>query len=63
MKPIYDFEFDLLGIYNYNRPGKFSHFFNYLKDNHRSIPGNIIESGVFRGHSLLSIALFLKGGV
>ena len=34
-KPTYDFEWNMLDIYNYNRKGKLSYYFNYL--NTRSI--------------------------
>ncbi|MDI7189562.1 TylF/MycF/NovP-related O-methyltransferase [Leptospira santarosai] len=60
MKPKFDFEYNLLGIYNYNREGKFLHFFQWLKENDKRIDGDIVESGVYKGSSLLAIALYLK---
>ncbi|WP_256735749.1 TylF/MycF family methyltransferase [Leptospira santarosai] len=60
MKPKFDFEYNLLGIYNYNREGKFLHFFQWLKENDKKIDGDIVESGVYKGSSLLAIALYLK---
>tara|TARA_Y100000768_G_C23989531_1_gene691320 strand:- start:6291 stop:7046 length:756 start_codon:yes stop_codon:yes gene_type:complete len=58
-KPIYDFEWNMLEIYNYNYSGKFDSYFNYLRQNIDK-DGDLIEAGVFRGSSLLSVALFLK---
>ncbi|WP_249262294.1 TylF/MycF family methyltransferase [Leptospira alexanderi] len=60
MKPKFDFEWNILGIYNYNREGKFLHFFQWLKENDKKIDGDIVESGVYKGSSLLAIALYLK---
>lgn len=54
-----DWEFNTLSIYNYNRAGSFSGLFNFLESN-LDKPGDILEAGVFRGSSLLAIALFLK---
>lgn len=55
-----DWEFDVLGVYNYRRPGKLDYFFKWLFDNHASFEGDVVEFGVFRGATLLSVALFLK---
>ena len=58
-KPKKDFEWNLLGIYNYNKPGKFSGYFDFLKKN-LDKDGDLVEAGVYQGKSLLSVALFLK---
>jgi hypothetical protein len=58
-KPKYDFEWDMLGIYNYKQKGKLYHYFEFLTKNLNK-KGDLIEAGVFRGSSLLSVALFLK---
>lgn len=57
--PKYDFEWNMLGIYNYNRPGKLDGYFDNLE---RSLEkeGDLIEAGVFRASSLLSVGLFLR---
>ena len=49
----------MLGIYNYKQEGKFSCFFEYLNKN-LDKDGDLIEVGVYRGSSLLSVAMFLK---
>lgn len=53
-----DWEFDVLGIYNYRKPGKLSGLFEFLE--HRAPKGDICEAGVYRGKTLLSLALWLK---
>ena len=55
-----NWEFDVLGIYNFNNPGSFDGYLNFIKKNHKKIKGDLLEAGVFRGKSLLSVALFLK---
>lgn len=51
-------QFGTLGLYNYNRPGKLSKFFDFLADPELPV-GSVVEFGVFRGRSLLSTAHFL----
>lgn len=58
-KPRFDFEWNMLGIYNYKRDGKLSRYFKFLINN-LDKEGDLIEAGVFRGSTLLSVALFLK---
>tara|TARA_B100002052_G_C15855583_1_gene587307 strand:- start:113 stop:883 length:771 start_codon:yes stop_codon:yes gene_type:complete len=55
-----NWEFDVLGIYNYNNFGSFDGYLKFIKKNHKKIKGDLLEAGVFRGKSLLSIALYLK---
>jgi len=55
-----DWEFNVLGIYNFKKPGRFDALFKFIKDNHDKLPGDIVESGVFRGNSLIAIGMFLK---
>ena len=44
-KPKKDFEWNLLGIYNYNKPGKFSGYFDFLKKN-LDKDGDLVEESV-----------------
>ena len=60
MKLAYDFEWNLLDIYNYRKPGKFSGFFDWLRKNEANLEGDLVEAGVYRGSSILSLGLFLK---
>lgn len=55
-----DWEFNVLDIYNYLKPGRFDSLFNFIKENHEKIDGDIVEAGVFRGSSLIAIAMYLK---
>jgi hypothetical protein len=55
-----EWEFNVLNIYNYNKPGPFSSYFDFIKKNHNKLPGDLLEAGVHKGKSLLSVALFLK---
>ncbi len=55
-----DWEFNVLGIYNYYKSGRFDSLFRFIKENHDKIDGDIVEAGVFRGNSLIAIAMYLK---
>ena len=55
-----DWEFNILGVYNYRKPGQLTDYFNFLRENHERIEGDICEAGVFKGRSLLGAALMLK---
>ena len=53
-------EFGALGVYNYRLTGDLEEYFKFIEENHQYIKGDICEIGVYKGHSLLSTALFLK---
>ena len=53
-------EFDVLGIANYDNPGKLKPYFDWIKINHKKVDGDLAEAGVFNGKSLLSTGLLLK---
>tara|TARA_B100000787_G_C16142127_1_gene272492 strand:- start:21 stop:842 length:822 start_codon:yes stop_codon:yes gene_type:complete len=56
-----DFIFDLMSIENFNNNGARMRFwFEHARKNLDSIEGDIFEFGVFRGNSLLAMALLLK---
>ena len=57
--PKKNFEWNLIDIYNYNNKGKLFKYFELIKKN-INLDGDFFEAGVFRGHTLLSVALFLK---
>jgi len=54
-----DWEFNTLEIYNYNKSGPYDLYFNFIKDNANYLDGDIIEAGVFRGRTLLSVGILL----
>jgi hypothetical protein len=47
-------------IYDYNKPGPLSNWFEFLKNTVSNIEGDVLEAGVHRGRSLLAGALILK---
>jgi hypothetical protein len=55
-----DWEFNVLGVDNYNKSGKLKYYFDFIKKNHNNIEGDIIEAGVFNGLSILGTGLLLK---
>ena len=55
-----DWEFNIIGVYNYRKPGAFRHYFDFIIENHDRIAGDICEAGVFKGRSLLATGLLLK---
>jgi hypothetical protein len=58
--PRYDWEFNTVEIYDYRKQGPFDFYFNYIRLNDKVFDGDIVESGVYRGKTLLGTALFLK---
>lgn len=59
-EPTERWEFNTLGIYDYKRPGYLDLWFNFLRLTESYIPGDVVEAGVFRGHTLLATALLLR---
>jgi hypothetical protein len=55
-----DWEFNVIGIYNYKKPGQLDKYYEYITENHDHIKGDICEAGVYKGRSLLATALLLK---
>jgi hypothetical protein len=55
-----EFSFNILEIYDFNKPGPLSDWFNFLKSKATKIEGDILEAGVHRGRSLLAAAIILK---
>lgn len=55
-----DWEFNVLGIYNYRKPGQLGGYFDYINEHHDHIEGDIVEAGVYKGRSLLAAGLLLK---
>jgi len=55
-----DWEFNILEIYNFRRSGPHESYFDFVRENHAVLPGDLLEAGVFRGKSLLAMALMLK---
>ena len=60
MKFDYDWQYNVLDIYNYHKSGKLDGYFNFIRESHSLIDGDICEVGVYKGHSLIATALILK---
>ncbi len=59
-EPLEKWEFNTLGIYDYKRPGHLDLWFNYIRLTESLIDGDVVEAGVYRGHTLLATALLLR---
>lgn len=57
---IEDWNFNILNIYNFNKPGPLEYYFNFIKKNYHKIDGDLLEAGVHNGKSLIATAIFLK---
>ena len=57
-----DWEFNVLNVYNYKKNGHLSHYFNFCRSivEEDSVNGDFCEFGVYRGSSLLGLAMMLK---
>lgn len=54
-------KFDVLGIYDHRcTGGGLDEFFRFIRNRCSEIPGDIVEMGVFRGRSLISLGLLMK---
>ena len=57
---VHDWEFNVLGVYNYRKSGPFDVLFDFVREKHDSIPGDLVEAGVFRGSSLIGLGMLLR---
>ena len=55
-----NWEYNVLGVYNYKVRGKLDPYFKNIVENHDRVPGDIVEAGVFEGRSFLATALVLR---
>ena len=58
----HEFIFNTLGIANHSQDSQsqYRFWFDHFKSFHDKLPGDVFEFGVYRGHSLISIALLAK---
>ena len=61
-KDVDDWLFNSLGIESFSSTSKsrLRHWFNHLKNNHNSIEGDIFEFGVYKGDSIIAMAILLN---
>ena len=55
-----DWEFNVLQVCNYKASGKLDGYFNFIKQNHNKLDGDICEIGVYRGFSIIATAMLLR---
>lgn len=55
-----DWEYGVLGVYNYKKVGKLDEYFKHIFEIDKFLEGDIAEVGVYRGSSILATALYLK---
>lgn len=55
-----DWEFNVCGVYNYRKSGSKEALFDFIRDNHDTIAGDIVEAGVYKANTLLALGMFLK---
>jgi hypothetical protein len=55
-----DWEFSTLGVYNYKKPGKLDYLIKFIRENDARMEGDIFEAGVFKGASIIALAMILK---
>ena len=53
-------ELGALNIYDCSKEGPLDIYFDFIRNSHKDLKGNIFEFGVFKGNSLLATALLLK---
>ena len=54
-------EFAVVGIANYRKTGwNCDKYLEFIKKNHDKLPGDLVECGVYRGNTLLAVAMLLK---
>lgn len=58
--PVDRWEYAVLGVYDYEAPGKFRAYYEWLQRDLVRVEGDVLEAGVYRGVSLLATALLLK---
>jgi hypothetical protein len=58
--PKYDWEYNVLGIYDYRKPGPLDLYFSFIRTQALILEGDIVEAGVYRGRTILATALLLK---
>ena len=55
-----DWEFNVMGVDNFKKNGKLKPYYDFIRENHSKLDGDICEVGVYRGFSILATAMLLK---
>lgn len=52
--------YGVLGVQNHKKKGSLRHYFDFVRKNHNHLEGDIVESGVYQGKSLIGMAIMLR---
>lgn len=52
--------YGVLGVQNYKEKGALRHYFDFVRSNYNHLEGDIVESGVYQGKSLIGMAIMLR---
>ena len=52
--------YGVLGVQDYKEGGALRHYIDFVKENHDHLDGDIVESGVYQGRSLIGMAMMLR---
>ena len=52
-----DWEFNVMGVDNFKKNGKLKPYYDFIRENHSKLDGDICEVGVYRGFSILATAM------
>lgn len=55
-----EWEYNVLGVADHEKTGALRFYFDFVRSNYSFLEGDIVESGVYQGKSLLGMALMLK---
>ncbi len=54
-----NWEFDVLGIYNYSKDGTKARYFQFILEHYDYLDGDVVDVGVYKGRTLLATGLLL----
>jgi hypothetical protein len=55
-----DWEYNVLDVYNHHKDGPYRKYYEFVVENHAILDEDICEVGVFKGRTLLAMAILLK---
>lgn len=55
-----EWEYNVLGVADHRNAGALRFYFDFVRSSHSLLEGDIVETGVYQGNSLLGMALMLK---
>ena len=52
--------FNVLNIYNFNKPGPYEFIFDFLCEKGKFIEGNVLEAGTYKGRMSIALSIFIS---